>query len=314
MPEPVQRNASGIPHRTLGRTGLPVSIIGLGGGHLSRPHVSEADAVRVVRTAIDYGVTFMDNAWEYWEGESERRMGIAIEGRRDQVVVMTKVCGRDRQTAEDNLHDSLRRLRTDVIDIWQFHEINYDNDPEWIFAPGGAIEAADAAKKAGKIRFVGFTGHKSPHILSRMLDKDFPWDTCQLPVNVLDAHYRSFQKQILPELKRRGIGAIAMKSLGGEGQLVTRAGLTARQCRRYALSCDISTLVCGIESLENLQQDVEIAKSFTTMTLMEMTELAERFRDEAGDGRHEWCKSTQHHDSKYHREQHGFPAMDELRR
>ena len=264
---------------------------------------------RLIHMAIDAGVTFFDNAWEYHGGESERRMGLGLRGRRARVVLMTKVCARDRKTAEQQLHDSLQRLRTDVIDVWQFHEINYDNDPDWLFAPGGAIEAALAAREAGKIRFIGFTGHKSPHILRNMLEHEFAWDTCQLPINVLDAHYRSFQREILPELNRRGIAALGMKSLAGDGQLVRDMGLTPEQCRRYALSQPISTLITGIESIENLQQDVQIARNFTPMTSEEQAELLETVRPQATDGRHEWFKSTQYYDSAYHREQHAFPPI-----
>ena len=167
-----------------------------------------------------------------------------------------------------------------------------------------------AARQAGKIRFIGFTGHKSPHILQKMLDQDFPWDTCQMPINVLDAHYRSFQHEILPQLNRRGIGAIGMKSLGGRGQLVTELGLTAQQCRRYALSLPISTLVCGIQSTENLEQDVAIARDFVPMSEAEQQELLDSVKEEAGDGRFEWFKSMQVFDSEYHRDQHGFPTLN----
>jgi predicted aldo/keto reductase-like oxidoreductase len=225
---------------------------------------------------------------------------------------MTKVCARDRKTAEKQLHDSLRRLRTEMIDVWQFHEINYDNDPDWLCADGGAIEAAIAAREAGKIRFLGFTGHKSPHIHLQMLDKGFPWDTCQMPINVLDWHYRSFQREVLPVLNEQGIAALGMKSLGGDAQLINNAGLSAEECRRYALSLPISTLICGIESLENLQQDLDIARSFVPMTDGEMSELQSRVRAEATDGRHEWFKSTQFYDSQYHRDQHGFPPIQSV--
>ena len=304
-----KRSSAGMPVRPLGKTGIEVSLIGVGGGHICRKPLDENDTVRLLQTAIDEGVTFLDNAWEYHDGESERRYGLALQGRRDKVVLMTKVCGRDRKTAEEHLHESLRRLRTDVIDVWQFHEVNYDNDPDWIFAPGGAIEAAEAARKAGKVRFIGFTGHKSPHIMQRMLQTGFDWDTCQLPINIADAHYRSFQKEILPELNRRGIAAIGMKSLGGDAQLIKQGGLTPQQCRRYALSLPISTLVCGIESMENLQQDLEIARNFTPMSDQEKAELLDRIKPQATDGRHEWFKSTQYYDSKLHRDQHAFPPI-----
>ena len=235
MNQQIERNSAGIPLRPLGKTGVKVSIIGFGGGHFVRPTLDEQASVKLVHAAIDAGVTFMDTAWEYHNGESERRMGVALHDRREKVTLMTKVCARDRKTAEEQLHDSLRRLQTDVIDIWQFHEVNYDNDPDWIFQPDGAIEAAVAAQQAGKIRFIGFTGHKSPHILQKMLAHDFAWDTCQFPVNVPDAHYRSFQTEFLPQVNRREIGVIAMKSLGGAGQMITSLGLTAQQCRHYTL-------------------------------------------------------------------------------
>ena len=228
MTQDLERNEGGLPVRELGKTGLKVSIIGFGGGHCVRPNIDEQTTVRLIQMAIDAGVTFMDNAWEYHQGESERRMGLALKGRRDQVTLMTKVCGRDRKTAEAQLHESLRRLQTDVIDVWQFHEINYDNDPDWIFQSGGALEAALDARQAGKIRFIGFTGHKSPDILKDMLAQDFDWDTCQMPINVLDAHYRSFQKEILPTLNQRNIGVIGMKSLGGAGTTGYRTWLDCR--------------------------------------------------------------------------------------
>ena len=193
-----------------------------------------------------------------------------------------------------------------MIDVWQFHEVNYDNDAQWIFRPDGAIEAAVAAREAGKVRFIGFTGHKSPHILAGMLAQDFDWDTCQMPVNVLDAHYRSFQKETLPVLQERGIGVIGMKSLGGRGQIIREVGLTAEQCRGYALSLPISTLVCGIQSDADLHQDLAIARDFEPFSAAQMQALEAQVYDEATDGRHEWFKSTQTFDSQFHRNQHGF--------
>jgi predicted aldo/keto reductase-like oxidoreductase len=310
MENAIKRNSAGLPVRRLGRSTEEVSIIGLGGGHLARSTVPRESAVQIVQAAVDAGVSFFDTAWEYWAGESETRIGLGLEGRRDKAFLMTKVCARDREGAEKQLHESLKRLRTDVIDLWQFHEINYDNDPEWIFAPGGAVEAAVAAREAGKIRFIGFTGHKSPHIMLSMLEQDFAWDSCQLPINVMDAHYRSFQRQVLPELNRRGIAALGMKGLGGRGQLVTDVGLSPAACRRYALTLPISTLIVGCESMENLEQDLAIAREFTPMSEVEKTELLERVRPEAGDGRHEWFKSTQFFDSPTHRAQHSFPPME----
>jgi len=304
-----KKNYGGIPVRPLGKTGLEASIIGLGGAHLAQPQIEPSESLRIIQTAIDEGITFLDNAWDYYEGEAERRMGLGIQGRRDQVVLMTKVCGRDRKTAEENLHDSLRRLQTDMIDIWQFHEINYDNDPDWIFAAEGALETALRARESGKVRFIGFTGHKSPHILLKMLDQDFDWDTCQMPINVMDAHFRSFQHDVLPELNRRGIAALGMKSLGGAAQFIKNAGLSVEQCRRYALSLPISTLISGLVSLDELQQAIALARNFTPLTEGEKAELLEQVRAEATDGRHEWFKTTQYYDSKPHRDQHGFPPI-----
>lgn len=306
-------NEAGVPVRPLGKTGLMVSVLGFGGGHFCREHISEAESIRLVQEAVDRGVTFMDNAWEYHGGESERRMGLALEGgRRDRVVLMTKVCGRDAKTAEEHLHESLHRFKTDWIDVWQFHEMNYDNDPDWICSAGGALETALKARDAGKIRCIGFTGHKSPHIFKTMLAQDFEWDTCQMPITVLDSHYRSFTREILPELNRRNIGCIGMKSLGGDAQMVTGAGLTPQQARGYAMSLPISTLVCGIESQENLEQDLDIAINSSSMSAEEQQRLSAIVAAVAGDGRHEWYKSTQYYDSQYHREQHGFPPISHV--
>ena len=298
---------SSIPTRPFGKTGVHVSIICVGGGHIGRKEVDADLAVRILEAAVDQGITFFDNAWEYNDGESEKRMGRALRGKRDKVFLMTKVCSRDRRGAERELEESLRRLQTDHVDLWQFHEVNYANDPEWIFAPGGAAEAADAALKSGKARFIGCTGHKEPGYLLEMLRQDFPWAAVQLPVNVLDASFRSFQKQVLPELERRGIAALGMKSLGGDGQFVTRAGLSVEECRRYALSQPITSLVTGIMSMEQLEQDVRIARNFRPMSAEEQAEFVRRTREIAGDGRHEWFKTTPYFDSKFHRDQHGFP-------
>ena len=300
--------SASIATRPFGRHHEPVSMIGVGGGHLVRPSVSEADAVYLIRTAIDEGITFLDTAWDYGDGASERRFGKALAGRRNGVFLMTKVCARDRRTALEQLEESLRRLQTDHVDLWQFHECNYDNDPDWLSAPGGALEAGMIAKETGKTRYLGFTGHKSPHILRAMLDIDYPWDSCQLPINVFDSLYRSFQREVLPELNRRGIASLGMKSLGGDGQFITAAGLSPEECRRYALSQPITTLVCGMQTLDNLAQDLAIARDFVPMCTAEQAALRERVRREATDGRHEWFKSTTFFDSQYHRDQHGFPA------
>ena len=298
-----------IPMRPLGKTGIKVSLLGLGGGHIAREDMSEAESVRLIHTAIDAGITFLDNAWEYANGEAERRMGLGIQGRRDKVTLMTKVCARDAATAETQLHESLQRFNTDYIDVWQFHEINYDNDPEWITGSGGALQTAIKARDAGKIRCIGFTAHKSPHIVRKMLNQGFDWDTVQMPITIMDPHYRSFIREILPILNERGIACIGMKSLGGEGQFVANAKLSAIDCRRFAMSQPISTLVTGMESLKDVAQDVEIARDFKPMSQAEQSALLESVRKVAGDGRHEWYKSTQFYDSPCHRNQHGFPPI-----
>ncbi|MFW5884070.1 MAG: aldo/keto reductase [bacterium] len=295
-----------IPTRKLGSTGEEVSIIGLGGGHIGASSMTHREAVRLVRYAIDEGITFMDNAWEYAEGRSEARMGEAIADRRDDVFLMTKVCARDRDGALRQLEDSLRRLRTDHIDLWQFHEVNYGNDHEWIFGPGGAIEAARAALESGKVRYVGFTGHKDPAFHLSMLGHDFPWASVQMPVNVLDASFKSFTRGVLPEAEKRGIGVIGMKSLGGSGQLITEAGLSPEELIGYALSQPISTLVCGMQSVEDIDQNVAIASGFAPMNEAEQAELVERTRSIATDGRYEYFKTMQYYDSPIHQAQHGF--------
>src|SRR6185436_2848597 len=223
-----------VPRRPFGRHPDPVSIIGLGGYHLGKAR-TKAEAVRIVHEAIDAGINFLDNAWEYHDGESERRMGRAIADRRDSVFLMTKVCthGRDAKFALRQLDDSLRRLRTEYLDLWQIHECVYHNDPERHFEPGGVIEALDRAKRQGKVRYVGFTGHKSPALHLEMLAHDYPWDACQLPLNCFDASFRSFERDVLPELNRRGIAAIGMKSLSGDARPVKAKLVSAQEALAY---------------------------------------------------------------------------------
>lgn len=225
--------ATGLPQRTLGRTGIKVSIICLGGWHIGTVK-EDAEAIRIMHAAIDEGLTFFDNAWDYHDGHSEEVMGkaLAMDKRRDKVFLMTKNCERDYAGSMRNLEDSLRRLKTDHLDLWQFHELVYDNDPDWIFEKGG-LKAALEAKKAGKVRFIGFTGHKDPVIHLKMLGKPFDWDTAQMPINVLDASYRSFQKQVIPVCLKKNTGVIGMKGLAGghpQGALIAEAGCTADEC------------------------------------------------------------------------------------
>ena len=211
-----------LPTRPFGRHPDRVSIIGLGGGHLSRPTVTDQEAERIIRTALDNGVTFFDNSWDYGDGVSERRYGQALAGHREDIFLMSKVCDRTRDGALRQLDESLRRLRTDYLDLWQFHEVNYDNDPEWIFEPGGAAEAAEIAKAQGKVRYVGFTGHKSPHIFTGMLAADYEWDACQMPVSVFDHQYRSFTADILPRAETTGHRVHRDEVAGGQRSVCDR--------------------------------------------------------------------------------------------
>src|SRR5687767_14796478 len=271
-----------VPTRPLGHTGADVSIIGLGGYHLGVVD-TQAEAVRIIHEAIDAGVTLMDNAWEYHDGESEKRMGKALaKGKRERVFLMTKCCthGRDAKTAMRQLEQSLRRLKTDHLDLWQLHEVAYHNDPERAFAPRGAMEALARAKREGKVRFVGFTGHKDPELHLRMLSYDFPFDACQLPLNCFDATFRSFEQRVLPELVRRGIAPIGMKSLGGEGLAVKRRSVSAEEGIRYAMSLDVATTVSGVDSLRVLKQNLRIARGFERMSAAAMQALRTRCREE----------------------------------
>lgn len=307
------KNDSGIPLRPFGRhSDELVTMICLGGHHVGR-NSSEAEDIKLIQTAVDEGITFLDNAWDYHDGGSEERMGKALEqGKlRDKVFLMTKVCARDAKTAREQLEQSLKRLRTDHLDLWQFHEINYDNDPDWIFAEDGAISVALKARDEGKIRYIGFTGHKDPRIHLKMLGMPFDeWDSVQMPLNVMDGTYRSFQKEVLPELDRRGIAPIGMKSLGGAGKIVTEAGVPVEAALRYVLSLPITTLVSGIESPEVLRQNLEIVRNFTPMTPDERIALEREHLRVAGDGRYELFKSAKTFDGPYHQQQHGFEGQN----
>ncbi len=278
--------ANEIPKRPLGRTGEMVTCIGLGGAHIGRVPDAAASA-RIIHAAIDRGITFMDNSWDYNDGNSEKWMGQALaqSGYRKRVFLMTKVDGRDKASAKAQLDESLRRLQTDRIDLWQFHEIVRSNDPTRIFAPGGAYEAAVEAKQAGKIRYIGFTGHKKPAIHLEMLAvaAEHGWtpDTVQMPVNVLDPHYDSFVRQVMPELVKRQIGVIGMKTFG-DGYIyeaVTGAGLaTPAEMLAYSLSQPTSVVVTGINNQMLLDQAVAVATNFKPMSDAQMANLLERTR------------------------------------
>jgi predicted aldo/keto reductase-like oxidoreductase len=304
-----------IPRRPLGTSGVVVSALGLGGYHLALAK-SEREGLRIVHAAIDAGVTFMDNAWEYHDGQSERIMGKALVGRREQVFLMTKLCthGRDKREAMRQLEQSLRRLKTDYLDLWQIHECVYHNDPERHFMRGGAVDALVEAKRQGKVRFVGFTGHKDPTIHHAMLAQQFPFDTCQLPLNCFDSSFetRSFERQVLPELLRLGIAPIGMKSLGGDGRQVKQKVITAEEGLRYAMSLPVMTTVSGIDSMRVLRQNLRVASGFTRMSPRQMEALRTRVREEAEDGRFELYKTTAKHEGPVGRKQHGFPDDNDL--
>ena len=302
-----------IPRRRLGRHDEEVSALGLGGYHIGSVK-SQREAIAIVHAAIDAGITFLDNAWEYHEGRSEEVMGKAIADRRDRVFLMTKLCshGRGQRVAMRQLHESLRRLKTDYLDLWQIHECVYYNDPERHFADGGAVDALLEAREQGKVRYVGFTGHKDPALHLEMLAQEFPFDTCQLPLNGFDATFRSFEQQVLPELARQGIAPIGMKSLGGDGQAVKRRVEKVADALRYAMSLPVATTVSGIDSMTVLRQNVKIARGFTPMTKAEMTAHRRSLQADAADGRYELYKTTARHEGDEGREQHRWPTPEEL--
>jgi aryl-alcohol dehydrogenase-like predicted oxidoreductase len=302
-----------VPHKLFGRTQEKVSAIGIGGYSLgAAPSLEEA--IAIVHEAIDAGINFFDNAWEYHDGKSEEWMGQALKGRRDKVFLMTKVCthGRDKNVAMRQLEESLKRLQSDHLDLWQVHECVYDNDPERHFAKGGVIEALDEAKKAGKVRYVGFTGHKHPSIHLKMLSYNYPFDSVQMPLNAFDASYRSFQNHVLPEVNKRGMAALGMKSLGGNGQPVVKGIVTVDEALRFAMSLPVATTISGIDSLAVLRQNLAIARGFKPMTHQEMETLRRRCALAAGDGHLELYKSTMKYDGDLGRKQHGLPSHKEL--
>jgi aryl-alcohol dehydrogenase-like predicted oxidoreductase len=302
-----------VPMRPLGKTGVQVSAIGIGGYHLGSAKDLQ-EAKRIVDEAIDAGVNFFDNAWDYHDGRSEEWMGAALRGKRDKVVLMTKVCthGRDKRVALTMLDESLRRLQTDHLDVWQIHEVIYENDPDLIFAPNGAIEALAQAKKEGKVRFIGFTGHKDPSIHLRMLSHDFPFDTVQMPLNCMDANFRSFETHVLPELNRRGIAPLGMKSLGGCGEIVAKGVARVDEALRYAMSLPVATTISGMNSVDVLRQNLAIACGFKPMSAAQMQQLRDRCREDSADGRYELFKTTKKYDGDIGREQHGYPPAEEL--
>ena len=275
-------------------------MLGLGGYHLGIPTLTDDDAVRIVRAAIDEGVTFLDNCWDYHEGRSEVRVGRALAGGyRDRAFVMTKIDGRNRDSAEKQIAQSLRRLDTDRIDLLQFHEVIRMDDPDRIFDEDGAIVAVKAAQKAGKVRYIGFTGHKSPAIHRKMLAtaaaNEFAFDTVQMPLNLMDAHYDSFGQTVLPILVESGIGVLGMKPMG-DGTIVEQGIATPTECLHYAMNLPTSVVITGCKSMKDLEQALDAVRTFTPMDEAKVSDLLARTAARAGDGHYERYKTTLEHD------------------
>jgi aryl-alcohol dehydrogenase-like predicted oxidoreductase len=288
-------------YRTLGSTGQKVSAIGVGGWHLALPKVDEPTAIRIVRSALDGGINFLDNSWDYNGGESERRMGKALaEGYRDKAFLMTKIDGRSKQAALDQLHESLRRLKVDCIDLVQHHEVIRYEDPHRIFDAEGAHAALLEARAAGKLRYIGFTGHKDPgvhlHMLAVAERAGFSFDAVQMPLNVMDAHYRSFAREVLPELVRRKIGVLGMKSMAN-GILLKSGTVTAIECLHYALNLPTSVVITGIDSMAILEQAFEAAESFHPVSQVQVDALLARTAGAAAGGQYEPFKTSSIFDS-----------------
>ncbi len=284
----------GMIYRKLGSTGERVSAIGLGGAHLAKP--SEEEAIRITRSALDRGMNFLDNCWDYSNGECEVRMGKALrDGYRQKAFLMTKFDGRTKQAASQQIEDSLRRLQTDHIDLLQFHENIRLDDPDRFFAEGGALEAVQAAKQAGKVRYIGFTGHKDPLVHERMLEvakqHGFHFDACQMPLNPLDAHFRSFANNVVPKLVEQGIAVLAMKTMGG-GDVLKSNTVTAKECLRYALNLPTSVVITGCDSMPILDQAFEVARAFQPMSQAEMSALLQKTREAAMTGKFERFKTS----------------------
>ena len=296
-----QAETGTVPTRTLGRTGEKISMVGLGGYHIGMPN--EEEGIRIIRTALDNGMNFLDNCWDYNNGESEIRMGKALrDGYRQKAFLMTKIDGRTKQAAQQQLDESLKRLQTDHIDLLQFHEVIRDEDPDRIFAKGGGMEAVLGAKKAGKVRHIGFTGHKSPDIHLKMLNTafahDFTFDAVQMPLNVMDAHFDSFEKKVLPVLVEHKIGVLGMKPMGDKIILKSKTA-TPIECLHYSMNLPTSVVITGCDSIDILHQALEAARSFRPMSTTQVAALLAKTDDAAKNGEYELYKTTHTFDGTY---------------
>ena len=297
---------NGIPYRRLGRSGERVSVIGLGGWHLGIQS-AEQESVRIIRTALDSGINFLDNCWDYNNGDSEIRMGQALrDGYRHKAFLMTKIDGQTKPAAAAQIDESLRRLQTEHIDLLQFHEVIRMTDPQRIFAPAGGMEAVLEAKKAGKVRYIGFTGHKNPAMHLNMLETaathQFHFDAVQMPLNAMDAHFESFEKKVLPILVEKEIGVLGMKPMGA-GLLLKSNTVSPVQCLRYAMSLPTSVVITGCESLANLQQALDVARNFKPLTTAESAALLAKTQQAAREGQFEGYKTTNNFDGTVHNPQ-----------
>jgi aryl-alcohol dehydrogenase-like predicted oxidoreductase len=294
------QSSSAMPTRLLGRTGVEVSLVGLGGWHLGFDYLDEELSTRIIRTAIDNGINFMDNCWDYNDGASEKRMGKALkDGYRERVFLMTKIDGRTKKEAAKQLDESLKRMQVDHIDLVQHHEILRYEDPHRIFDEDGANAALVAARDAGKIRFIGFTGHKDPHIHLYMLEvakqNGFRFDAVQMPLNVMDAHFRSFEKLVLPELVKEEIGVLAMKTLAN-GTILESKTASATECLQYAMNLPVSVVITGCESMENLEQAFNAARTFQPLSEEQVNNLLAKTAQAAARGEYELFKTTSVYD------------------
>jgi uncharacterized protein len=302
-----------VSHRPMGKTGLDVSILGVGGYHLGTV-AGQPEVNNMIAKALDHGINFFDNAWEYYGGASEERLGTALKGKRDKAIVMTKVCthGRKKELAMQMLEESLTRLQTDHLDVWQVHEVVYYNDPERCYEKDGVLEALAAAKQQGKVRFVGFTGHKNPSIHLEMLNGGFPFDTVQMPLNPFDYSYRSFQQEVLPVAAQRGMAVFGMKSMGGSGEMISHGALTPTEALSFAMSLPgVSTTISGMDSMQVLDQNLEILRNFKPLSEEEISAMR-IYGKQFDDGRYELFKSTVKYDGDLGRQQHNFPPAADL--